>query len=419
MNAGKEMPRAPRLVYVVTVDLSTKLFEGQAAFLAESGFEVHAVCSPGARLDGMRQKGVTTWPISMKREIALCSDAVSLFRLWMLFRRIRPDIVVAGTPKAGLLGTVAARIAAVPIVEYKLHGLRFETATGIRRAILMSTEWIACHAADTVRCVSKSLMKRVIAMHLASGDICHVIANGTSDGIDADRFDRASKADPQGKRIRRELAMPPDAPVIGFVGRMTRDKGIVELYQAFRQLRGRHPELRLLLLGDFEDGDPIPSVLRAEIETDASVIRPGFVEDAERFYPAMDLLALPTYREGFPVALLEAQAAGIAVVTTNATGAVDAVVDGVTGLLIRPRDVETLTQALKRLLEDPGLRAKMGNDGRAWVAAKFRREDVWQEILAHYRSLLKINANRDGTAVHKRTELRIGRTRVFDAQEHH
>ena len=180
--------QSPRIAYVVTVDLAMRFLEGQIAFLARNGFQVHVICSPGPRLEAMRRKGATPWAVNMKREIAIASDVLSLWRLWRLFRLIRPDIVVAGTPKAGLLGTLAARLAGAPYVQYTLHGLRFETAARMKRLILMCVEWISCHAADSVCCIGPSLLARVVALGLAPAARCKMIANGTSDGIATERY---------------------------------------------------------------------------------------------------------------------------------------------------------------------------------------------------------------------------------------
>jgi lipopolysaccharide/colanic/teichoic acid biosynthesis glycosyltransferase/glycosyltransferase involved in cell wall biosynthesis len=378
-----------RIAYVVTSDLGVKFFEGQSAFLAANGFEVHAICSPGPRLEALRQEGITPWIIPMQREISPARDLLSLWRLWRLFRIIRPDMVVASTPKAGLLGTVAARLAAVPHVEYFLHGLRLETTTGIKRWILMGAEWIACHAAESVRCVSPSLLARTVALGLAPAARCMVIGNGSADGIAMERYAAGAQAKFEAKQVRRELRIPADAPVIGFVGRLTRDKGIRELYEAFTRLHSRYSHLRLLLVGDFETGDPVPSALRARIGADPAVIHTGFVNNVEHFYAAMDVMALPSYREGLPTVLLEAQYAGVPVVTTNATGAVDATVDGQTGFRVPVGDTCALASALDRLLSDPELRSTMGAAGRIWVKKNFHREELWRELLAWYRSQLR------------------------------
>jgi lipopolysaccharide/colanic/teichoic acid biosynthesis glycosyltransferase/glycosyltransferase involved in cell wall biosynthesis len=375
-----------RIAYVVTSDMAVKFFEGQSAFLADNGFEVHAICSPGPRLEALRLRGITPWAVPIEREISPARDLLSLWRLWRLFRRIRPDMVVASTPKAGLLGTVAARLVAVPHVQYFLHGLRLETTTGIKRWILMGAEWIACHAAESVRCVSPSLLARTVALGLAPAARCMVIGNGSADGIAMERYAAGAQARFEAKQMRHEFRIPAEAPVIGFVGRLTRDKGIRELYEAFTRLHSRFPDLRLLLVGDFETGDPVPEELRARIEADPSVLHTGFVDNVEHFYPAMDVMALPSYREGLPTVLLEAQYAEVPVVTTKATGAVDAIVDGETGFHVPVGDAGALASALDRLLSDAELRSTMGAAGRIWVEKNFHREDLWRELLAWYRS---------------------------------
>ncbi|HVN94191.1 MAG TPA: sugar transferase [Terracidiphilus sp.] len=400
----------PRIAFVVATDRSIIQFEGQSAFLAANGFEAHAICNPGPRLEALRHHGIETWPLPMEREISPARDLRSLWRLWRLFRRIRPDIVVAGTPKGGLLGCLAARLAGVPNVQYSLHGLRLETTTGIKRGILMGAEWTACHAAQTVRCVSPSLLARTVALRLAPADRCFVIGNGSSDGIAMERYAIGAQAEAEAKQVRCELRIPAGAPVIGFVGRLTRDKGIRELYEAFTWLQSRFPDLRLLLVGDFETGDPVPGALRAQIAANPAVIHTGFVDNVEHFYPAMDVMALPTYREGLPTVVLEAQYAGIPVVTTNATGAVDAIVDGETGLRVPIGDTGSLASALDRLLGDAALRSTLSAAGRSWVEKNFHREDLWRNLLAWHCSqvrspqdqgILRLNARNSRIAMFK------------------
>jgi len=412
MSKSAGSKRCPRIAYVVTVDLSMKLIEGQIGFLARNGFNIDVISSPGPRLEAMRQEGVTPWAIKMEREISLARDFVSLWRLWRLFRLLKPDIVVASTPKAGLLGTLAARLAGATHVEYALFGLRFETTVGIKRRVLMSAEWAASHTAHSVRCVSPSVMARAVAFRLVPVKRCLVIGKGTSDGIALERYASTSQTESRAKQIRRQFHIPPDAPVLGFVGRITRDKGIGELFQAFKALQDRYPDLRLLLVGDHDATDPIPDALRERIEADPAVLRTGFVEDVERFYGVMDVMALPTYREGFGAVLVEAQAASVPVVTTNATGAVDAIVDGETGLRVPVRDADALTHALDRLLGDAELCSRMGAAGRIWVEKNFRQEDMWQRILAHYQSILSSGRDKATLRWYDR------KPAIVDAQKH-
>jgi lipopolysaccharide/colanic/teichoic acid biosynthesis glycosyltransferase len=384
----------PKLTYVVTASVSMAFFYGQVFYMVHNGWDVDVVSSPGPELNAMRAEGASPWPVPMEREVALRKDIVSLWRLWRHFRTTRPALVVAGSPKAGLLGTLAALLAGVPIVVYVIHGLRLETASGWKRAVLWATEWLACHAADHVRCISPSLMARVTALGLVCRKECAVIGKGSSNGVDMEHWRRTSSSEDVARHTRQRLGIPLDAGVVGFVGRLVRDKGIVELYEAFKRLRPSYPDLRLLLVGDFEAGDPVPSTLRAQIESDPAIIRTGFTTEVEKYYWTMDVLVLPTHREGFGNVCLEAQAASIPVVSTDATGAIDAIIDGVTGLRFPVGNVAELAAALDRLLADPGLRARMGQAGCAWVQRNFLRKTVWKKLLADYRNILEAAARR-------------------------
>jgi glycosyltransferase involved in cell wall biosynthesis len=176
------------------------------------------------------------------------------------------------------------------------------------------------------------------------------------------------------------MGIPSNSPVIGFVGRITRDKGICELMEAYERLRVEYPELRLLLVGDFDGSDAIPSHVRRDMAENSQVIITGVVADTSSFYHAMDFLVLPTHREGFPNVVLEAHAARKAVVTTRATGAEDSVVDGLTGILVPVADVDSLTSALSRLIRNPEEALKMGLAGYELANREYRQEAVWSAI---------------------------------------
>jgi lipopolysaccharide/colanic/teichoic acid biosynthesis glycosyltransferase/glycosyltransferase involved in cell wall biosynthesis len=351
------------------------MLRGQCRFLRETGFRVTVVTAPGPDLDAFGcEEGVEAVAVEMAREPSLLPDLRSLWRLFLLLRRLRPDIVEAGTPKAGLLGMAAAWLARVPVRVYALHGLRLETATGAVRWALEAAELGAMGLAHRVLCVSPSLRDRAVELGLLEPAKGAVAASGSANGVDVRRFDAA---------YRR----PPGSRVLGFVGRLTRDKGVEELYTAFRALQRGFPDLKLLLLGDFEAGDPVDPAVRQAIERDTNVARPGFVDDPAPFYSDVDILVLPSYREGLPGVALEAAAAGRPVVAARATGSVDAVADGVTGLIVPPRDAESLAAALAALLQDPARARAMGRAGRARVEAEYSQERLWAAKLALYRML--------------------------------
>jgi glycosyltransferase involved in cell wall biosynthesis len=189
--------------------------------------------------------------------------------------------------------------------------------------------------------------------------------------------------------LRRRLGIPPQAPVALFVGRFTWDKGVPELMEAFSKLLLPFPELRLVLVGCFEDGDPLPFSTRRALEEHPQVIFAGAVPDTAPYYAVADVLVLPSHREGLPTVILEAQAAGKPVVGASATGIIDLISDGDTGLLFPVRDVQALAEAIARLLADKSLAYKLGLAGQEQVKLKFQQEKIWEDLYRAYLEILQ------------------------------
>ena len=218
-----------------------------------------------------------------------------------------------------------------------------------------------------------------------------VLCAGSSNGVDAARFAPSPERTAQAQRLRRELDIPAAAPVIGFVGRCTCDKGVPVLVAAYARLLPRWPALRLLLVGQTEAGDPLPASTAARIHSDPNIVVIGQVEDVVPLFHVMDIVALPTHREGFPNVVLEAGAAGKPVIAARVTGTVDAVVDGVNGFLVPPDDAKELVAALEYLLSNPAHALRLASGGRQRVLTEFSQERVWAALAAEYCCLLKAN----------------------------
>lgn len=378
------------MVHVTTIPASLYFLAGQASFIRDRGFAVHAISSPGPDLSTFADReGAHVHPIGMTRQITPLRDLVALLRICVALRRIRPEIVHAHTPKGGLLGMLAAWLARTPVRVYHLRGLPLLTATGTRRWLLRFTERTSCTLAHRVLAVSHSMRTIAIEEGLCGGDKIRVLAGGSGNGVDAiGRFKPLEQAVRLAARAQHRI--PADALVIGFVGRLVRDKGVVELASAWRRLREGNPRLHLLLVGPLDPDDPLPLDVITALESDPRVHFTGLDRDIPRLYAAMDVVALPTHREGFPNVALEAAAMELPIVAMAVPGCVDAVHDGVTGTLVPPGDTRTLAQALQRYLSDAPLRATHGEAARRRVLADFQREAIWQAIVEEYRTLLEL-----------------------------
>nr|MBA2669641.1 glycosyltransferase [Gemmatimonadota bacterium] len=294
------------------------------------------------------------------------------------------------TPKGGLLGMMAAAAYRAPVRIYHMRGLPLMGATGMRRLLLRITEWTACRLAHQVFCVSHSVRGEAVAAGICPPGKISVLLGGSGNGVDAaGRFDPDAQESGARMETRERFGIPSDAVVIGFVGRIVRDKGVVELVDAWQGLRGRFPSAHLLVVGPFEEQDRIPTETERLLRNDPRVHLAGMNWETPPLYGAMDLVALPTYREGFPNVPLEAAAMRLPVVATRIPGCVDAVEDGETGTLVPARDAGALSDALARYLENAELRERHGRVGRARVIREFGQEAIWTALHSEYLRLMR------------------------------
>ena len=379
----------PRLLVAVTDAQSLLLLRGQLAAAREEGYEVAVLSAPGDIADQvLADEQVVHISIPMERGIAPWRDLRSLVQVLWAVSTIRPHLVNAGTPKAGLLVLTAAWLTGVPCRMHTLRGLRFETMRGFKRALLSALTRLSCAASHRVICISPSLRDKAVALGVVAADKTVVLGAGSSNGLDIARFSSTTARRRRGAEVRHRLGIDRDALVFGFAGRIARDKGVVELCRAFEQVAEGHPDVHLLVVGAHDASDPVPEDVAEFLRAHPRIHCPGHLDDMTAAYLAMDVLVHPTYREGFGNVLLEASALERPVIASAVTGCVDAVLDGVTGTLVRVRDSRSLADAMARYLGDEMLRVRHGQAGRARAQRLFRREDVWRALHREYRHLL-------------------------------
>jgi glycosyltransferase involved in cell wall biosynthesis len=374
----------PHILVGVTSAQTCLVLPARLRALRDGGFKVSFVSSAGELSIEVNQLAeVTSYIVPMKRGISLPSDTIAFCRIVLLVARLKPDIVEFSTPKAGLLGSAASWICRVRVRIYFLRGLRLETVTGAKRYVLLWSERIAAACAHVVVVNSESLRNRSRELGVSSEKKLTLFGEGSSNGVDTRRFS------PGPSEGRERLRIPAGARVIGFVGRLTGDKGLPELVEAFAKVLRKRPECYLLLVGWFDAAeDALGLELRSRIEGHPRIVCTGYVADPAPYYHLMDVMVLPSWREGFPNAVLEAAASGVPVVATTCTGSCDAVVPEVTGILVPPGYTAAIAEALLRLICDDQLRRRMGEAARRWAVEHFDQRRVLETMVGYYLRLL-------------------------------
>lgn len=370
--------RPPRAIVTATIALSVDTFHREVIRqLQASGFDVCVVTSPGPGLTNLRRDlGVRTRELPMTREVSPVADIVALLRWVGVCLAERPQLILAATPKASLLGLAAARATRVPRRLYSAVGLRLEGEHGARRRVLTLVERVTTWAATEVVANSPSLARRYRNLGLVSPRKLRATVPGSSHGVDADHFTPR----PPDREFARKLGLDLARPIVGFVGRLTHDKGIDYLLAAVAQLATRDVEVQLLVVGPQDEPDSDEYLTRLA-RVAGTVVAVGPVDDVRPYFSLMDVHVLPTLREGFPNVVLEASSMRVATVTTDATGSVDSVRPGETGLVVPSRNAMALAVALESLVLDPGRAAAYGEAARAWVVRDFQPESVVRSML--------------------------------------
>jgi len=368
--------------------MSLGLFRGFYSLLLANGYEVVVISAAGPFSDSLRKKGIRVITVPMTREFTPVQDSKCLWMLYKIFKHEKFDIIHYSTPKAALLTAVAGRLVRCPALLYTLRGLGYTAFNGIKRVIGKYCEKIACHCAHWVIAISNSLKEEAAKEKLLRADQMKVLGAGSSRGVNLDQFQLNEKTTAEANKIKRSLGISNSDVVIGYAGRLTEEKGIIELLQAFENICRRNNKIHLILVGDQDQRNPLPDRIFATIKEHQNIQMIPWQENVSSYIAAMDIFVLASYREGFGNVLIEASAMERPVIGTDIIGCRDAVINGKTGLLVKPRDAIELEKALKEMIENPFKRAKMGRAGRQWVIEDFDRRLVWNRLIKVYERML-------------------------------
>ncbi|MBK6517863.1 MAG: glycosyltransferase family 4 protein [Polyangiaceae bacterium] len=378
-----------RVAHITTIDLSLRyLLLNQMLYLKERGFDVTGVSAPGPDVPFIEAQGIRHIAVPMTRSMTPIADARALIELMRLFRRERFDIVHTHTPKPGLLGQLAARAAGVPHIVNTIHGFYFhDRMKPATRRFYIAMEKIAALQSDAILSQNPEDVRTAVSVGICPSERIELLGNG----IDLTRFRPDALSAEVITQHKSALGIPEDALVIGFVGRMVAEKGLLELFDAFRRVRLDHPTARLLLVGPVDEhkSDALgPDRAKEKGIADACIFT-GMREQVEDMYALMDVFVLPSHREGFPRSVMEASAMGKPVVVTDIRGCRETVIDGATGLMVPVEDAGALSRAIGSLLDDAERRRELGERGVQLARERFDERKVFGIVEATYERLLR------------------------------
>ena len=381
----------PKLIRITTVPMALKfLLPGQMKFMKDNGFDVLMISADGKeRNDVINNEGCQHVIVPMTRKITPFQDLSCLFKLIKIFKKEKPDIVHTHTPKAGLLGMLAAKVCGVKVRIHTVAGLPLMVETGFKLQLLKFIEKITYWSANHVWPNSNSLLNYITEQKLTTQKKLKVISKGSSNGINLIRFNNTNLNQNTIQEIKESIQYKDSNTYLLSIGRLVKDKGIVELVNAFCSLQQKFNSLKLVLVGKFEtDLDPLPNNIIDEIKNNKNIIHIDWSEQVEYYFSLATFFVFPSHREGFPNVLLQAGAMGAPIICSSIAGNVDIVEDKVTGLLFKTNDELAIEKQITFALENNEAMQKMAATLKTNINNFYGRDVIWNSILNEYKQLI-------------------------------
>lgn len=381
----------PKLVRITTVPISLdKLLSGQLDFM-NSFYEVIAVSSEKEYLERVGEKEqVRTFHLEMSRKITPVSDLIAVFKLVRFLRKEKPLMVHTHTPKAGIVGMLAAKLAGVPNRLHTVAGLPLLETSGVKRKVLDCVEKLTYSCATKVYPNSFGLAAIILGNNYCKSDKLKVIGKGSSNGIDTSYFTSEIFTAGENQTLRDRLNIAPDDFVFVFVGRLVADKGINEMVWSFEELQEINPKVKLLLVGNYENGlDPLLPETLKKINVNNSIITVGFQNDVRPYFAISDALVFPSYREGFPNVVMQAGAMGLPGIVSDINGCNEIILEGRNGTIVPVKNKSALLERMQLFVEDRDYYHQLRENSRVMITTRFEQKVVWDAILEEYKNLTK------------------------------
>ncbi|MFM2229269.1 MAG: N-diacetylbacillosaminyl-diphospho-undecaprenol alpha,3-N-acetylgalactosaminyltransferase [Bacteroidota bacterium] len=378
-----------KLVRITTVPISLdKLLSGQLRYMNQF-YEVIGVSSEPEALKKLGEKeNIATYAIGLTRKITPITDIIAIIQLTRFLRKTNPFIVHTHTPKAGLVGMIAARFAGVPHRLHTVAGLPLVEATGVKRIILNWVEKITYAFATKVYPNSKGLLDFIQQEKFCPPSKLKVLANGSSNGIDTHFFDRSQVDYKLLEKLTPTLGLTSDDFVFIYVGRLVKDKGIHEMVNAFVRLAKEYKQVKLLLVGEPEpELDPLQDSTLKTIQEHNNIITTGFQYDVRPYFALAHCLIFPSYREGFPNVVLQAGALAVPAIVSNINGCNEIIQHEVNGLIIPVKDENAIFESMKLLVSNTDVLETMKQVSRSMIINRYEQDVIWQALLEEYQQL--------------------------------